>query len=316
MQRFEIGDVNEMTRVALATSEAGYNIHVEGRAIRRDLKGNQRGGIGDTTFVFALVIDNDNDRGKAASVQIPASLTVQTSPGNNHLWLLFDRPMTAKDAADLGARLLHFASGADACSGKVTGVYRLPGTPNFPTPSKVARGRVPVPTFILDVSEYRASPEALRAALPAPPAAPPRETLSTHDSYDRMAATSALKTIPNNDEGVEYEDWKNVMIALSNAAKNADPKTADEFRELADWWSSQCRRYNRANQHRAWRNFTRRDYNGNLGTIYNMAFERGWNWPRFELRCLGVWANLSVDEIAALLIEDRDLAAAKKERQS
>jgi hypothetical protein len=56
----------------------------------------------------------------------------------------------------------------------------------------------------------------------------------------------------------------------------------------------------------------RKDYGVTLGTIYFMARERGWTEPRFKFESLGVWDDLSVTEIAAILIEDRDYIAAKK----
>jgi hypothetical protein len=65
--RYLIGDVDGMACDAVAAAQAGHNVYVEGRTVRHDLRGNCRGDIADTVFVFALVVDNDGDTGKAVS---------------------------------------------------------------------------------------------------------------------------------------------------------------------------------------------------------------------------------------------------------
>ena len=54
-----------MTQDAIAFGATGHNVYIEGRTVRADLRGNKRGDFKDTAWVFALVIDSDNDKGRA-----------------------------------------------------------------------------------------------------------------------------------------------------------------------------------------------------------------------------------------------------------
>jgi hypothetical protein len=61
--RYRIGDLEVSIDVALA-SAAHSNVWIEGRTVG-GLQGTQRGTVEDTRWVFALVIDSDNDKGMA-----------------------------------------------------------------------------------------------------------------------------------------------------------------------------------------------------------------------------------------------------------
>ena len=56
----------------------------------RDLRGNKRGGLEDTPWVFGLVADCDADKGKGGNITARPRLAIETSPGNLHLWFLLD----------------------------------------------------------------------------------------------------------------------------------------------------------------------------------------------------------------------------------
>jgi hypothetical protein len=101
--RFQIGDVDGMTKAALADAAAGHNAYIEPRALRPGTRG--RGKAEDTVGVFALVVDGDADKGRAGSLDLLPSLVVETSPGNRHLWLFLDRALPATEAQELGAAL-------------------------------------------------------------------------------------------------------------------------------------------------------------------------------------------------------------------
>jgi hypothetical protein len=64
--RFQIGDVDGMTKAALADAAAGHNAYIEPRALRPGTRG--RGKAEDTVGVFALVVDGDADKGRACSM--------------------------------------------------------------------------------------------------------------------------------------------------------------------------------------------------------------------------------------------------------
>ena len=57
--------VEQMTREIVSASEAGHNVYIEARTVRRGLRGKKRGEAEDTVAVFALVVDSDADKGEA-----------------------------------------------------------------------------------------------------------------------------------------------------------------------------------------------------------------------------------------------------------
>ena len=93
--RFQLDDVEHMVRTALSDAAAGHNVYIEARTVRDDLRGNKRGELEDTVWVLGLVVDSDADKDKGGNVTAKPSLAVETSPGNYHLWYLFDRAIPA-----------------------------------------------------------------------------------------------------------------------------------------------------------------------------------------------------------------------------
>ena len=153
VSRYDIGDVEHMTQDAIAFSAAGHNVYIEGRTVRADLRGNKRGDLKDTLWVFALVIDSDRDKDKAWTPTAQASIIVETSPGNAHFWFCLARAVDAIEGKAIGERMRKSA-GADQDTGVITQCYRVAGTPNFPSESKRKRGRVSIePTKIVEQSE-------------------------------------------------------------------------------------------------------------------------------------------------------------------
>jgi hypothetical protein len=146
--RYAISDPNlaeRMTSDAVNASAAGHNVYVEGRVVRVGLIGKKRGDLNDTIAVFALVVDSDADKGAAWTPIVPTSLAVETSPGNVHYWLFFDKALDPKTGKDLGDRL-RAATGADSDTGNICQPFRLAGTVNYPNKKKRERGRVVTPT--------------------------------------------------------------------------------------------------------------------------------------------------------------------------
>ena len=62
--RFEIGDVEHMVQTATGDAAAGHNVYIEARTVREGLRGNKRGRLEDTAWVFGLVADCDADKDK------------------------------------------------------------------------------------------------------------------------------------------------------------------------------------------------------------------------------------------------------------
>jgi hypothetical protein len=142
--------VERMTRDALADSESGANVYIEGRLLNPGLRGKKRGGISDTSCVFALVVDSDSDKAMAwiPPVGVRPTLVIETSPNNHQFWFAFKRALTPKRAQRLGEGLRH-ATGGDSDTGNPCQPYRIPGTVNYVSKIKIARGRVITPTLFL-----------------------------------------------------------------------------------------------------------------------------------------------------------------------
>src|SRR5262245_4090800 len=62
--RFLLDDVEHMVKTAIGDATAGHNVYIEARTVRVGLRGNQRGTLEDTAWVFGLVADGDADKGK------------------------------------------------------------------------------------------------------------------------------------------------------------------------------------------------------------------------------------------------------------
>jgi hypothetical protein len=57
--RYMIDDVDLMIDDAIAASNAGHNVYIEGRTVRAGLQGKQRGAVGATLSPCSLVADDD-----------------------------------------------------------------------------------------------------------------------------------------------------------------------------------------------------------------------------------------------------------------
>jgi hypothetical protein len=169
--RFQLDDIDHMVKTALNDASAGHNVYIEARTVRTDLRGNKRGELNDTVWVLGLVVDSDADKNKAGNVTAKPSLAVETSPGNYHLWYLFDHAIPVAQARMIG-EAIRKSAGADQDTGVVTQCYRVAGTPNFPSASKRKRGRTAVePTRIFEYTARLWDPDELLAAFPAPKSA-------------------------------------------------------------------------------------------------------------------------------------------------
>jgi RepB DNA-primase from phage plasmid len=162
--RFMPDDVDNMVKTAIGDAANGFNIYIEARTVRSDLRGNLRGSLEDTAWVFGLVADSDADKGKGGDIKIRPSLVIETSPGNFHYWYLFTRAIPAAQARLIG-EVIRANSGTDQDTGVVTQCYRVAGTPNYPSSSKQARGRVNVePTRISEWTGRLWDPDELLKA--------------------------------------------------------------------------------------------------------------------------------------------------------
>lgn len=164
--RFPIGAVDAMTDQAVADAKAGYNLYVEGRTVDEDTPRGKRGDQSCTRAVFALVADDDGDKGMATVDKLEPSLVIQTSPGNSHRWYFLARALPHAEAAKIGMGM-KAAMGGDSDTGTPTQPYRVAGTPNFPNAAKQARGRRNIePTSILEHGGRAYEPDELNRTFP------------------------------------------------------------------------------------------------------------------------------------------------------
>lgn len=142
--RFEIGQIDAMTKAAINCANLGYNVWAQGRTISSDLEFWRSPRLEHTVWVFALIVDFDGYGRAPAGLR--ESFAIQTSPGHAHLWYLTS--LSPKQALIISPRF-KAAAGADGDSGIISQDYRIPGTPNYPTPKKISDGRGIESTFSL-----------------------------------------------------------------------------------------------------------------------------------------------------------------------
>src|SRR5262249_54549042 len=96
------------------------------------------------------------------------SMTVETSPGNFQFWYFLREAVAPDVAQKLGERIRR-ATGSDHDTGNPVQPYRVAGTINYPSPKKIQRGRVIVPTRLVEFApEQLLGPEDIELAFPAP----------------------------------------------------------------------------------------------------------------------------------------------------
>jgi RepB DNA-primase from phage plasmid len=196
--RFKLDDVEGMVRVAMGDATNGFNVYVEGRTVSDRVRGNKRGNLEDTEWVFGLVADCDADKNKGGDITVRPSLAVETSPGNFQLWYLFTRAIPAEQARIIGDAI-RASSGTDQDTGVITQCYRVAGTPNFPSVKKQARGRTTVePTRIFEYTGRLWDPDELLSAFSTPAAGP--SSSQTNGSAAPQAASPAgdESTLPDD----------------------------------------------------------------------------------------------------------------------
>ncbi|SHL14938.1 AAA family ATPase [Bradyrhizobium lablabi] len=293
--RYRLDDVEQMIADAIAFSNAGHNVYVEGRTVRAGLRGKMRGAAEDTVAVFALIADDDGDKDKpAAALPIKPTLLVETSPGNTHPWIFLKRAVAPEEGVVIG-RALKAALGGDHNTGVITQPYRISGTVNYPTKDKLKRGRVvPVPTRLLATTRAYTI-EEFNAAFPPPPpdCRPDKEDDNQDETVDRFMAEEMLSVI---DPDIDHQGRLEISSALYNLFGE---EVACALRN--EWLGKGGHRPERREMQRQWRSITRKGrggYNYNAGTLVHHATEANPQWRRrYEKK----WWREVGDEIAQRL---------------
>ena len=177
------------------------NVYMPLHVVRPGLVGSARGAKRDIVAVLGLVADMDSDTGKIGDFPFEPSFEIETSPGNFQPAIIFDRPATPDEAEPL-AKALQRATGADFGTGDIAHVWRVPGTLNWPTAKKIARGRSPYPVPVCLSRPWRrvkvpindAQRILSQWAMDEDPAASQSTTEDESDEPDVILAKLPLKT--------------------------------------------------------------------------------------------------------------------------
>jgi hypothetical protein len=206
--RYAIDDIERIIAAAIIDSQAGHNVYCEGRTVQPGLRGNARGTLADTVAVFALVVDSDADKQMGWIPTARPSMTVETSPGNFQYWFFMREAVSAKVAQKLGERI-RAAVNSDHDTGNPCQPYRVAGTVNYPNAKKIARGRVTVPTQLIEFDpEALWTPEAIEAAFPA---------RKTHGNGDARSAGAS----GTDESGIPAD----TMEAIRNGGRMGDDRS-------------------------------------------------------------------------------------------
>jgi hypothetical protein len=213
--RFLLDDVDNMVKTAVGDAINGFNIYIEARTVRPDLRGNQRGAFEDTAWVFGLVADCDADKNKGGNIKVRPSLVIETSPGNFHYWYLFTRAIPAAKARPIG-EAIRANSGTDQDTGVITQGYRVAGTPNYPTTAKQARGRTTIESTRISEQTGRLwdPDELLDAFRPAAASSASTSTASTAPPPDDEATLpdDLLKDIREGGVGKKNDKTRSALF--------------------------------------------------------------------------------------------------------
>ena len=152
-QRFLVGDIAGMV-AAIMTFDgvAGVNLYAQYGTMCRVLQHGKKGGERDIDRVLAAVADYDNDKGGQREIPVEASYIVESSWGNFQHIYVFPHPLPVSAAKPI-LLAMHAAIGGDSAQKDCSHVWRIPGTLNWPTKSKLARGRSPEP-FLVRIARF------------------------------------------------------------------------------------------------------------------------------------------------------------------
>jgi hypothetical protein len=221
-----------------------------------------------TPAALAAVGDIDGDKGVKTELPVEAPYIVESSSGNFQPVYIFDRPLAVADAKPVLTALCDFV-GEDSATKDCSHVWRIPGTLNIPTKSKLARGRSSVPAPVSIKKPYDGgftSPATLLALAPRPRRPNGHDTAPfgslTYTEEARLRG--ALKVISPDDRNT----WLKVGAALHLLGARA----------VWDDWSKRSGKFDADDQDRVWASFHAERKEGvvTIATIYAWAKERGW----------------------------------------
>ncbi|MGF7163480.1 hypothetical protein FHS85_005148 [Rhodoligotrophos appendicifer] len=150
-----VGDVEGMIgSICKLDGQEGRNAYVPLAVMRHDLPPGKAGGEADVVGVLGLCVDFDKlQAGDDWRYHIPEygedipSYALETSPGHYQVGLLFDRPLSTKEAKPLAQAMVR-RTNSDPTASDVSHVWRPPSTHNRPSKKKVQKGRSVAPFLV------------------------------------------------------------------------------------------------------------------------------------------------------------------------
>jgi AAA domain/Primase C terminal 2 (PriCT-2)/RepB DNA-primase from phage plasmid len=269
VQRFQIGDVTGMVETIMGfDGHPCANLYTPWAVMRRDLEPCKKGTEADVVAVLAAVPDLDNDKYQIGELPVEAPYIIESSPGNFQPVYIFERPLMPVVAKPVLTAISDFIGG-DSGTKDCSHVWRIPGTLNVPTKSKLARGRSPIPAAVAIKKHYDGrliDPSSLLALAPQPRRPNGHDTAPNGPpSFAEDARLrGALAVIPAEDR----DTWLKVGAALHHIGARA----------VWDDWSKTSGKFDAADQDRVWASFHAERKKGvvTIATIYALAKERGW----------------------------------------
>lgn len=238
-----VGDVDGMIEAVMAHADtAGVNVYTGLHVMRRGLERGKRGTERDIVASLGVVADLDGDTGKTGDLPVDPDFVVETSPGNFQPAIIFDTPATPAEAREIGAAL-RAATGADHGTVDPAHVWRIPGTLNWPSATKLARGRSPEPVPVIVAAPYAGTVQRvadLKAAL-APWAGETNlqvKPLSLGDlpcPDDIEVSDTAAELLAANDVGDRSAHAARVVERLAYDGHTAEEAAALFLAASGDW---------------------------------------------------------------------------------
>jgi hypothetical protein len=183
------------------------------------------------------------------SKPVPASLVIDSGNGMQ-VFLRLSHPIPVTEAIldrleNLNRRLAH-ACGAPPGTHNVDRIMRIPGTINYPTKVKIAKGypRTPTLSRIIHVADVSYSREQLEEALPPLPAAVPQGDASvpmvdlSEEETDRLVGE--VEELAKNDFYLDLR-WKGSDVGLKDTSRSGMDMSLGAMLKVRGFTPSQMR---------------------------------------------------------------------------
>ena len=273
VQHFRIGDVDGMVEAVMGYEACpNLNVYAPWAVFRSDLDLGKKGSEADVVASLAAVPDIDGDKFEQ-TLPFEAPYVIETSPGNSQPVYPWSRPLTTAETKPLLVRLGE-AVGGDAATQDASHVWRIAGTSNWPTKSKLARGRSPAPAPVRALKPINGGlgfTVGVDAGLPE--LAPRPQCNGAHvlaSGRDGDIVCAALAYMGNQDLDYDYRCKVGAAIHAAGLPK-----------EIWDEWSSRSSKFEPGFQDRTWSGFKaeRWPVKVNIGTIIRWAKLKGFQPP-------------------------------------